>query len=71
MRLFTLRTFLEVLSGILENLTSGWLGVVIVAPGFFGASSLNEYLNLLTVNIPLGIVGLVATLLLKEKSRKV
>lgn len=70
MRFITLQTLLEVLSGISENLTSGWFGVVIVAPGFFSISSLDEYIKLLTVNIPLGIVGLLATLLLKEKSKK-
>lgn len=70
MRLITLKTLFEVLAGILENLTSGWFGLLIVAPGLFDVSSFEEYMRLLTINLPLGIVGLIATLLLKERSKR-
>ena len=70
MRFISLKTLFEVLSEILENLTSGWFGLLIVAPGLFDVSSFDEYMHLLTINLPLGIVGLAATLLLKEKSKK-
>ena len=70
MRFFKMRTFLEVLAAIWVNLTSGWFGLLLVAPGFFGVASIEEYTKSLTINLPLGIVSLVFTLYLTERSKK-
>ena len=69
MRLFSRKTLFEVLAGIWINLTSGWFGILVVVPGFFGVSSADEYTKLLTINVPLDIVGLVFSLVLTEKSK--
>ena len=70
MKLFSKRTALEVLSGILINLTSAWFGILVVTPGFFDVSSVQEYLQLLIVNLPFAIVGLVVTLLVSEEAKR-
>lgn len=69
MKLFSKKTILEVLASMFINLTSGWFGVVLITPGLFGASSLNEYLRLLIVNLPFGIVGLIISIILSERSK--
>lgn len=70
MKTFSKRTLYEVLAGIWINLTSAWFGILVVAPGFFGASSFEQYIGLLTINLPLGIVGLLIALWLSEKSKR-
>ena len=52
------------------NLASGWLGIVLISPGLFGVDSVEKYLKLLLVNVPFGIVGLLAAFWLTEKGRK-
>lgn len=63
------KTSLEVLASVFINLTSGWFGILLVTPGFFGMSNFLEFLRLLTLNIPFGIVGLLISLWLSEKSK--
>ncbi len=62
-------TFLEVLASIFINLASGWFGILLVTPGFLGTSNISDYLRLLTLNLPFGIVGLGFSLWLTEKSK--
>lgn len=69
MKLFSVKSSLEVLASILVNLTSAWFGVMLVVPGFLGATSLEGYLKLLTANLPFAIVWLFITLWVWEKSK--
>jgi len=63
-------TLAKILADLSINLSSGWFGILLVSPGLFGVSSLEEYLRLLTTNLPFGIFGLVVAYLLLEKSKK-
>lgn len=67
--LFSRKTFLEVLASIFTNLTSGWFGVLFIAPGVFGVKSVEEYLAVLTQNLPFAILGLVFSLFFAEKAK--
>lgn len=67
--LFSKKAALEVIASIFINLTSGWFGVILVVPGLFGVSSLNEYLKILIINLPFGIVGLIISIILLERSK--
>lgn len=60
------KTTLEVVSGIMINLTSSWFGILLISPGLFG-TSLGEYFRLLLQNLPFGIVSLIITIWLSEK----
>lgn len=71
MKLISLKTFIEVLASISINLTSAWLGILVVAPGFIGVHNLNEYLQSLTVNGLFGMVGLIVSLGLMQLSKNV
>ncbi len=62
-------TFLEAGVGIAINLTSGWFAVMLISPGILGVSSIEDYIGLLTTNLPFGIVSLVLSLLLIERRR--
>jgi len=66
---FSLKTFLEVLALISVNLASGWLGVILIAPGFVN-TSVDQYYGLLINNAPFATVGLLAALLLTEKAKR-
>ena len=44
MRYVTNRTFLEVLTIIWMNITSGWFAILIVSPGILGTKSFIEYI---------------------------
>lgn len=56
MPFISLKTVFEVLAEVWINLTSGWFGIVIVTPGFLG-TSIDDYIKLLTINLPQGILG--------------
>lgn len=58
----------EVLSDLFTNLSSGWFGIILISPGIFGIPSLGEFLKVLTINLPFGILSLVMAGYLKEKS---
>lgn len=66
LRIFSQKTIFEVLASIWINLISWWLGILIIAPGFFGVKSIEEYKKLLTINLPLAIVGLMFSFSLTE-----
>ncbi len=68
---FSPKTFFEISSEIIVNLTSGWIAVLI-APNILGLISFNEYLKLLTQNLIFVIftlVGLVISLWFRELSK--
>jgi len=69
MRLFTLRTFLEVLNQTSINVSSAWFAIVLVSPGFLEMSSLQQYFELLIKNVPLGIVSLILNSWLAERNK--
>jgi len=60
-------TFFEVLTGIWVNVTSGWFAILLIVPGLFGTSSIEEYFQLLIKNLPFGIVGFVIALVLTKE----
>lgn len=67
MKLFTIKTLLEVVNQIFINLSAGWLGVILISPGFFGVSSQEQYFQLLIKNLPFAIVGIVLCSALAER----
>ena len=67
MKIFSVKTFLEILNDTLVNVSSGWFGVILVAPGFFGVSSAQQYFELLIKNLPFAILGLIGASILSEK----
>lgn len=52
------RRLAKVFYDISVNITSGWLGILFVSPGFFGATSFDEYWGLLRANLPFVIIGI-------------
>ncbi|MDO8515178.1 MAG: hypothetical protein Q7S14_01635 [bacterium] len=66
-KIFSSHSVFSVLSDLAINLSSGWFGVVLIAPGISGSSSFTEYIQLLTINVPFGIVGLVIAMGLRNK----
>ena len=69
MKVFSRKTIFEVFAGTTINLTSGWFGILLVAPGFFGDSTFEEYFKLFITNVPFGILGLLVSFWLTEKSK--
>lgn len=67
MKLFSGKIFLEISNQILINLTSGWFGIVLIAPGFFGVSSAQQYSELLAKNLPFAIIGLILCVIIAER----
>jgi len=63
-------TIAKILAEVSINLSSGWFGILLVSPGLFSISSIEEYLRLLTINLPFGIFGLAVAYLLLEWSKK-
>lgn len=61
---FSLKTFLEITSDIFVNLTSGYIAALLVLPPFS-----QDYLGILTSNIPLAILGLIISLFIKEQAK--
>ena len=45
------RGFLKVISSILSNLSAGWIGSIIIFPGFFKIENASEFVILLTYSI--------------------
>ena len=69
MYMFSLKTFLEVITAIIINLTSGWFGVLLISPGFISEITLDKYLKSLMSNLQYGIFGLIVSLILTERSK--
>lgn len=59
-------SLLKALSGVSINLASGWLGVLLISPGFLGVS-ISQYVELLLLNLPPAILSLVLGIMLLEK----
>lgn len=70
-KIFSSKTVFEVLASVWINLSSGWLGILVVAPGFFGLELLGEYIKLLTINLLLAIVGLIFSFSLTELKNQI
>jgi len=68
MRFFSTKTLFEVMATIWANLTSGWFAILLISPGLFDIP-LDKYLQSLTINLPLGILGLLITLWFAQKSK--
>jgi len=69
MKIFSLKTLLEVIASIFVNITSGWFGVLLIFPGLSSGITLDKYLKSLTLNLLFGILGLVFSLILTERSK--
>jgi len=69
MNIFSFKTFLEVITAIIINLTSGWFGVLLISPGFTSGITLDKYLKSLMSNLQYGIFGLIVSLFLTERSK--
>lgn len=67
---FPVQTFLEVSGNITINLTSGWLGIILISPGITGVTSPEVFLQILINNGLFAIVGLVVSLWLVQKSKE-
>ncbi|MBI4035246.1 MAG: hypothetical protein HY381_02515 [Candidatus Chisholmbacteria bacterium] len=67
--IFSVPTAVKILAEVSVNLASGWLGILLISPGIFGAASINQYLRLLTLNLPLAIVSLITAYWLLEKKK--
>lgn len=48
---------LEILASIMLNITSGFIAVILISPGFLSVSSLNEYLINISYSLPLSMIG--------------
>jgi len=68
MRFFSTKTLFEVMATIWANLTSAWFGILMVSPALFEIP-FNQFLRSLTINLPLGILGLLITLWFAQKSK--
>ena len=66
--LFSAKTVLEVLAALFVNLTSGWLGVILIAPTIFHLPA-SEIIPTLTANMTFGILGLLLSIFLTEKAK--
>ncbi len=69
MAMFSRKTVFEVIASILINLTSGWLGVVLISPGIYAVPA-DQYPSLLTHNLPFATFGFVASLWFVEKNKQ-
>ncbi len=60
------KTVFEVLANLWINLSSAWFSILLVSPGLFSIKSQQQYFNLLTTNLPLGILSLIVSFYLAE-----
>ena len=69
MIIFSYKTFLEVITIVSINITSGWFGALLIIPNFVNGVTLDKYLNSLLSNLQYGILGLIVSILLTERSK--
>ena len=69
MNIISQKTLLEVVASIFVNLTSGWFGVLLIFPGLSSGITLDKYFKSLTSNLLFGILGLIFSLVLTERSK--
>lgn len=60
----------EVLSIITINITSGYIGLMLVAPGFLGSKTFIDFLNTTLINLPLSLIGFLLSYVLLLKKEK-
>ena len=63
---FSKRKMRKVMRDVAVNLASGWLGVILAIPGFFGFASVDEYVRRLPIHLIFVMFGLVIAYLLTE-----
>lgn len=63
------KTLLETISGLTLNLSSGWIGAVVVSPSIINFNLSIEYLEILFLNLIFGTFGIVFTLFLTERTK--
>lgn len=68
MKLISSTLIAKILADVSINLSSGWLGVLLISPGIFGVQSADQYSKLLILNLPFAILGIIAAYLLLSKS---
>lgn len=66
---FSIKGLFEVSLIIVSNITSGYFGLILISPGFLGLSLNSGNLWLLFWNFVFGILGLLVSLLLYERSQ--
>ena len=69
MKLVSRRNILDSLADLSINLASGWLGVLLISPGFLGVS-FPKYMELLLFNFPPAIIALLAGMFLRERMKR-
>ncbi len=55
------------LADVSINLSSGWLGILLISPGFYSVS-MSKYIELLFVNVPPAILTFLLGVFLAERS---
>lgn len=68
--MFSRLTLASLLAEVFINLSSGWLGVLLITPGFFQVASWIEYLRILITNLPFAILCFAIAYWLKINWRK-
>lgn len=66
MRVFSQKAVLEVFAAIFVNLSSGWMGIILISPGLFELTK-GQFSIILLKNVPFAIVGLLIVLALTER----
>lgn len=49
------------------NLSSGWLGILLISPGFYGIT-MSKYVELLLINLPPAILTFLLGVFIAERS---
>lgn len=70
MKIFSAGTFLGVVNQTLINVNATWFILAFVSPGFFGISSIQQYIDTLIKYMPFGIIGIVVASFLTERIKK-
>jgi len=67
MKIISPITVKKALAELSINLSSGWLGIILISPGFLGVTP-DQYAKLILLNLPAGIAALIVGMFLLEKS---
>ncbi len=52
------------------NLSSGWLGILLISPGFYGIAG-GKYVELLLINLPPALLAFLLGVFIAERSEQV
>ncbi len=67
MRMITPSTLGKGLADLSINLSSGWLGILLISPGFYGVT-MSKYVELLLINLPPAILTFLLGVFITERS---